>query len=83
MQYPNQLTVVIFCNYYTGQLFGIVIYGIWLSPLTHSLTYLTIIIPAFLNTCICAFSLGLLGYMQLDSVVFLEAMFLNREILWI
>ena len=41
MQYPNQVIVVIFCEYYKRQLFGIVIYGIWLSPLIqHSLTYL-------------------------------------------
>ena len=69
---------MIFCNYYTGQLFGIVVYGIWLSPLTNSLTYLTIIIPAFPVTCICAFlSEPIRSYMQLDSMVFLEAMFHN------
>ena len=79
MQYPNQVIVVIFCEYDNGQLFGIVTYGIWLSPLTqHSLTYLTIIIPAFPITCICVFlSRPMKSYMQLDSVVFLEAMFPN------
>ena len=68
---------MIFCDYYMGQLLGLVIYGNWLSPLTqHSLTYLTIIIPAFPITCICAFLSGpIRSYMQLDSVVFLEAMF--------
>ena len=74
MQYPNQLTVMIFCNYYTGQLFGIV-FGfphsrILLLTLPSSSLLFQLLVSVLLF-------LGLLDYMQLDSVVFLEAMFPN------
>ena len=47
-------------------------------PDSHSLTYFTIIILAFPITCICNFLSGpMKSYMQLDSVIFLKAMFPN------